>query len=510
MNLAVPKSSARRGFVVSLTRFFHHLIDEYRAGTHHELVGTESKDVRADEDSEPMSITYQCGECGSWQEARDGQAGRTAKCPDCRSVNLIPKVSADAGLLDRSDSFADLRVQDGRGTSSTEPTNRLQAGPPRTSSWKASPPPQADSKKGGWSGGLGLLGFLAIIALRIYLRLPAQPRPRPQPIAPEQIIQKLLQPPTFPDPKVRIELPPLPDLGQGVEIEPGVILHEIRLGEADALPGNPPINAKRKVPGFHTQLWVYLPTGEVKENAKGADAAKPVARSLGCVLIAPAGTDLTSGIPLVRDDRAEHVPYVHAGFAVVAFDLDGYSPPIVGGGLSPIGPSNRQEFIRAEAGLDNARAALAFALAKVPGVDPKRIYVAGHSSAGTLAMLFAESDPRVKACLAYAPAIDLNQRLDPRATISFGAPARKTFIDRYSPRSLEAKLNVPLFLFAAKDDEIGSYEDAQAAAERLKAHGKTVTFVTVAEGGHYNSMIEVGMPRGIAWLKQLEAKNAAK
>ena len=46
--------------------------------------------------------------------------------------------------------------------------------------------------------------------------------------------------------------------------------------------------------------------------------------------------------------------------------------------------------IDAQAGLVNARNALEFVLARVPEVDPKRIYAAGHSSAGTLALLFAE------------------------------------------------------------------------------------------------------------------------
>ena len=54
-----------------------------------------------------------------------------------------------------------------------------------------------------------------------------------------------------------------------------------------------------------------------------------------------------------------------------------------------------------QAGLANARTALEFALAKVPKLDAKRIYVAGHSSAATLALLFASHEPRIKACAAW-------------------------------------------------------------------------------------------------------------
>ncbi len=36
-----------------------------------------------------------------------------------------------------------------------------------------------------------------------------------------------------------------------------------------------------------------------------------------------------------------------------------------------------------------------FALAKDPNVDPKRIFIAGHSSAATLALLVAENESRM-------------------------------------------------------------------------------------------------------------------
>ena len=108
---------------------------------------------------------------------------------------------------------------------------------------------------------------------------------------------------------------------------------------------------------------------------------------------------------LADGDVAEHLPYARAGYAVLAFDVDGML-------------ANRQNptpeaifeaagrFQAAQAGLVNAHIALEYVLAKVPEVDPKRITVAGHSSAGTLAVLFAEHEPRLRSCLAYAPVDD--------------------------------------------------------------------------------------------------------
>src|SRR5262245_35182109 len=59
------------------------------------------------------------------------------------------------------------------------------------------------------------------------------------------------------------------------------------------------------------QVWIYLPMG--------ASTNTPLA----CVLVPPAGTPLFHGGRLSEEDRAEHLPYVTAGFAVVAFDLSG-------------------------------------------------------------------------------------------------------------------------------------------------------------------------------------------
>jgi hypothetical protein len=43
----------------------------------------------------------------------------------------------------------------------------------------------------------------------------------------------------------------------------------------------------------------------------------------------------------------------------------------------------------------------------VPCSDPERIYIAGNGTAGTLALLCAAHEPRVKGCIAYAPVTDV-------------------------------------------------------------------------------------------------------
>ena len=98
-----------------------------------------------------------------------------------------------------------------------------------------------------------------------------------------------------------IETPPLPDIGPGREIEPGVMFHEARLPGGDK-------------PGFAGKLWLYLPSGD------------HAVESLPCVLITAGGSSLLKGIHLSEHARAEQLPYVRAGFAVLAYELDGALP----------------------------------------------------------------------------------------------------------------------------------------------------------------------------------------
>ena len=53
--------------------------------------------------------------------------------------------------------------------------------------------------------------------------------------------------------------------------------------------------------------------------------------------------------------------------------------------------------------------AAADALAKRPDVDPERIYLGGHSTGGTLALLAAESTDRFRAVFAFGPVADPRQ-----------------------------------------------------------------------------------------------------
>lgn len=276
----------------------------------------------------------------------------------------------------------------------------------------------------------------------------------------------------------RTVLPASPPLGTARTLEPGVTEYEVVLPRAGAAVEH---------------VWIYLPTN-------------PAQAKIPCLFIAAAGTRLFHGIDLGEGDRPEHLPYVRAGYAVVAYSLDG-----------PLNdkPSGRQlvgaaqAFKGADAGLADARGAMDYALAKVPQVDPHRLYAAGHSSAGTLSLLVAENEPRIVACIAYAPCCNVPKHLGPRVlrALDSALPGEQDFLTRRSPNTGVAKLTCPLFLFHADDDSTVPAAEVEEFAGLIQKSNPYVTYVRVPSGGHYDSMIQQGVPRALKWLQALPAKS---
>ena len=77
------------------------------------------------------------------------------------------------------------------------------------------------------------------------------------------------------------------------------------------------------------------------------------------------------------------------------------------------------------------------------------------------------------------------------------------FVGLQAGRARPAHIRSPVFLFHARDDDDASFAATESFGQSLKALGQNVTFVPVDDGGHYDSMIEVGMPKAIEWLRSL-------
>jgi len=231
------------------------------------------------------------------------------------------------------------------------------------------------------------------------------------------------------------------------------------------------------------RIWIFRPV-KGKPNLK-----RPT------ILFAPAGTPLLYGNNLGMGELPEVVPYVRAGCIVVAYDLSG---PVKENANDAVLIRSIRAFKDAELGIKDANRALTYALKSIPGVDPKRIIAAGHSSAGTVALQVTAADPRITACLAYAPVTDVTARVGSGLDqIEKYVPGFTDLLDRKSPIKNTKKMNRPLFLFHAKDDDnVPSDEEHRYAA---LVHG--ITFVEVAKGGHYDSMVHQGVPAGIKWMR---------
>jgi dienelactone hydrolase len=264
-----------------------------------------------------------------------------------------------------------------------------------------------------------------------------------------------------------------PALPAARPIAEGVAFHEVQVLRA----------------GIPMRLWIYLPTPTPTER-------------IPAVFIAPAGSRLFHGMKLADGDRPEHLPYVLAGHAVVAYELDGHLPDKA---TDEQTLAAARSFHDADAGLDNARCAIDYALARMPIVDPSRLYAAGHSSAATVSLVLAENEPRIAACIAYAPGVDVPGHLaSAMPWFEEKIPGYRDFAAARSPDRGTDRLSRPTFIFNAEDDTVTPIAATTAFVERLKKTNPRVAFVRARSGGHHESMISEGIPKAITWLASLE------
>ncbi|MDF1741992.1 MAG: hypothetical protein P1U86_22715 [Verrucomicrobiales bacterium] len=107
-----------------------------------------------------------------------------------------------------------------------------------------------------------------------------------------------------------------------------------------------------QLPSTGNTIWIYLPA-----DYKG--------RKLPCVLVAPAGSRLYHGMGLGELSTPEHIPYVEAGFAVIAYELSGQLPDDSDGETEKA----IQGFVNAKGGVLDAAAALKFATSRISVID---------------------------------------------------------------------------------------------------------------------------------------------
>jgi acetyl esterase/lipase len=436
-----------------------------------------------------MPIRVSCSGCAKTYNVPDRYAGKSISCKDCGEQIAVPEAE---------DEWIESKEE--------EPRRRSRPRPGRNRDRRA----EASSGMSGTmkvllgAAGGGLLvmvlccGGLTWSAKREVDRIAQQQAAMPRPIgvappmdpglpptAPPVSVAPAIDPgpPTSRFPLEKYPLPQFPESGTTRTLQPSGV--SVQFVEFASVPAN------LDGPGMRMPLRVYLPPGDHAE------------RSLACVLVAPAGTNMLTGNEVDNDDyHAETLPYAEAGMAVVMYSLDGgidreQVETQIRGGYT--------KFRAAGAGTVNGRNAVEYVLARLPQVDPERIYSAGHSSAGTASLLLAMHEPRIKRCIAYAPVADVVRRLqpllaDPSAELLL--PGVRDFATKSSPTTHLNHVMCPVFLFHARDDSNVPIADTLRFADALRTAGKTVMFEEAASGDHYDSMVKEGIPRAIRWLKQ--------
>ena len=441
-----------------------------------------------------MTIELNCPECGKAYKLQDGLAGKKVRCKACSAVMVVPK-------QDEVEDFADLADDDVEDYDAAPPQRRRAA---RSSRDEDEATPKKKSAKKGkklggkslfsspwtWIGGIGA-GFLVCIVICCG----ALPGMLGNMMQKEMMKQAGIDPakqiafgdPTSLFPVGQVPVPTFPELGAAKVLEPsGVKVHFVQMPKQHGA-----------APGHGMNFRVYIPPGD------------HAPQSIPCVLVAPAGTNLLIGNDMDNDDyHKETLPYAEAGMAVVFYSLDG-PYDMQNGKDAELGVAYLK-FRAAMAGVVNGRNALEFASSKLPQVDPKRIYAAGHSSAGNVSLLLAAHEPRLAATIGFAACSDVEARLGAmnNAATRILLPDLTNFLKQSSPKTHPAKINCPVFLFHAQDDSNVPVGDSQSFSQQLQAAGKKVELKLVPTGDHYQPMIDEGVPSAVAWLKGLSGPAA--
>ena len=137
-----------------------------------------------------------------------------------------------------------------------------------------------------------------------------------------------------------------------------------------------------------------------------------------------------------------------------------FFPSLRGGNVNP---GKKEGFL----GEVNDILASADYLAKDPRVDPKRIYLGGHSTGGTLVMLVAECSDRFRAVFSFGPVSDVSNY--PDQFLPFNRTDSKEIALRSPGRWMES-IHSPVFVFEGDGGNFSSLQAMQRACKNPMVH----------------------------------------
>ncbi|MEZ6186782.1 MAG: alpha/beta fold hydrolase [Planctomycetota bacterium] len=160
--------------------------------------------------------------------------------------------------------------------------------------------------------------------------------------------------------------------------------------------------------------------------------------------------------------------------------------------------------------VDDVLAAIEY-LRHVDYVDPNRIYLGGHSTGGTLALLVAASTERLKGVIAFGPVGDPSTYGDEVLTYD---PANAKERELRSPIRFLSAIKVPTLVI---EGEGGNYDSLLAL--RDASTNPKVRFAPILGGGHFDILAPLNdllaprlaaMPRELSMAELAEPEELAK
>jgi dienelactone hydrolase len=201
----------------------------------------------------------------------------------------------------------------------------------------------------------------------------------------------------------------------------------------------------------------------------------------------PAVLFLHSGFAFGSDDWDQCKPFRDAGFVTMVPMLRGENGQ----------PGNYTLFYDE---VDDVVAA-AEVLAKTPGVDPNRVFVAGHSAGGTLAMLGAMTSKRFKGCASFSGSPDQVAFVRGQEDLAPFDAEDGVVLRMRSPLAFPKSFKCPARLYWG-DDELEFRFATRKLAEKARAAGLDVQAIELR--GNHDTAVAPAMQQAITFFQSVK------